>query len=103
MTLWTWILLACLLAFLTKLVGYLVPAHVLEDRRVLRTTTAMTIGMLSALVMLNTLAVGSRLLLDARLLALAVAGLALWRRVPFLLVVVLGAVAAALGRVAGLP
>ena len=41
--------------------------------------------------------------LDARALSLVAAGLALWFRAPFLLVVIIGAAAAALGRLAGLP
>ena len=47
---------------------------------------------------MNTLASGTRIGLDARLGALLVAALALWLRAPFLLVVILGAVAAALLR-----
>ena len=41
--------------------------------------------------MLNAVGDGQQLVLDARLVALAVAAIALWRRVPFLGVVVLGA------------
>ncbi|MGO4958389.1 AzlD domain-containing protein [Luteococcus sp. Sow4_B9] len=103
MSIWAWILLASLIAYTTKLAGYLLPTSLLERTAVLRVMSAMTIGLLSSLVMLNAVGDGQRLVLDARLVTLAVAGLALWRRAPFLLVVVLGAAAAALARLGGLP
>ncbi|GAA1371940.1 AzlD domain-containing protein [Luteococcus sanguinis] len=103
MSLWPWVLAACLIAYLTKLVGYLVPTRWLESPRVLQATSAMTIGLLASLVMLNAVTTGSHLVLDARLVALVVAGLALWRGVPYLGVVVLGAAAAAVARLLGMP
>ncbi|NLE17121.1 MAG: AzlD domain-containing protein, partial [Propioniciclava sp.] len=42
------------------------------------------------------------LMLDARLAALGAAAVALWLRAPYLVVVVVGAIAAALARLAGL-
>jgi len=99
---WDWLLLACLLAFAIKLCGYLLPAHLLEGPRMLRSASAMTLGLLAALVTVNTLASGSALAFDARLASLAVAALALWLRASFLLVVVLGAAAAALLRFFGI-
>lgn len=103
MILWPWVLAACALAYLTKLVGYLLPRRWIDQPSFLATTSAMTVGLLGALVGLNAVASGQHLVLDARLVALAVAALALWRRVSFLGVVVLGAAAAALARLAGLP
>ena len=95
MSLWGWILLACALAFLTKLLGYAVPARFLQNPRMTQVAACMTVALLAALTVMNTLAAGTALVLDARLAALAVAALALWLRAPFLLVVVLGALAAA--------
>lgn len=103
MSLTAWILLASLIAFATKLVGYLLPHRWLESPGFQRTSNAMTIGLLAALVASNTFASGQQIGLDSRVLALLVAGVALWFRAPFLLVVLLGALAAALGRLAGLP
>ncbi|MDI9627329.1 MAG: AzlD domain-containing protein [Acidobacteriota bacterium] len=103
MSLWGWILLASLVAFVTKLEGYLVPRSVLESENVQRISRAMTIGLLAALVATQAFASGQSLSLDARALSLVAAGLALWLRAPFLLVVVVGAATAALGRLAGLP
>lgn len=100
---WGWVLLACAVAFLTKLVGYLVPREKLDSPHFHRIAGFMTIGLLSALIMMNTFADGTRLRLDARIIALGVAIIAFALRAPYLLAVVLGAAAAALARLAGLP
>lgn len=103
MSLWTAILLACAAAFATKLAGYAVPARWLHNPRMHRVAGALTVALLASLTVMNTVASGTALALDARLAALAVAALAvaaltLLLRAPFLLVVVLGAAAAALVR-----
>lgn len=98
MTLWHWIVLACAAAFLTKWLGYAVPARWLQNSRMTQIAACMTVALLASLTVMNTFAVGQQLVLDARLVALVVAGLALWARAPFLLVVVLGAVSAAVWR-----
>lgn len=103
MSLWGWVLSACLLAYLTKLVGYLLPTRWVERPLVMQLTAAMTIGLLGSLVMLNTVASGQQLTVDARLVALGAAAIALWRRAPYLVVVLVGAAAAALARLAGMP
>ena len=91
MTLWIAILLACAATYLTKLAGYAVPARWLQNPRMTRVAGAITVALLSALTVMNTFAAGTALVIDARLAALGVAALALWLRLPFLLVVVLGA------------
>lgn len=100
--LWGWLLLGSALAFVTKLGGYLVPARWLERPVVARAAATLTIGLLASLTAINTVAHGQQLALDARLGALLVAAIALAARLPFLLVVVLGAAAAALLRLAGI-
>lgn len=95
MTLWGYILLACAATYLTKLAGYAIPARWLQNPRMTRVAGAMTVALLAALTVMNTVASGTALVLDARLAALAAAALALWMRLPFLLVVLLGAVASA--------
>ena len=52
----------------------------------------------AALILVQTLADGQRLVADARVPALAVASVLVWRRAPFLVVVLTAAVAAALLR-----
>ena len=98
-----WILLACLIAFATKLAGYLLPESLLENRTMVAVTSAMTIGLLAALIATNAVTRGQALALDSRLLAVAVALVALRLRAPFILVVVLGAASVAVGRALGLP
>ncbi len=101
MSLWTWLLLSCLFAYAWKLMGYLVPASLLRNPRMSRVAGTMTIGLLASLTIVNTVASGQALVLDARLGALAAAGVALLFRAPFLVVVLAGAGAAALLRLAG--
>jgi len=94
MSLWLAILVGAAATYLTKLSGYAVPARWLSNPRMTRVAGAITVALLSALTVMNTFASGTGLVLDARLAALAVAALALWARLPFLLVVLLGAGAA---------
>lgn len=101
MNLWFWILLACALAYATKLLGYLVPAAWMERPRMTRVAGTLTIGLLASLTAVNTFASGQALVFDARIVALAAAAAALWLRAPFLVVVLAGAVGAALARLAG--
>ena len=101
MSLWVWLLLSCLFAYAWKRVGYLLPASLLQNPRMSRMAGTMTIGLLASLTIVNTLASGQALVLDARLGALAAAAAALLLRAPFLVVVLAGAGAAALLRLAG--
>ena len=97
-SLWHWILLACALCFVIKLLGYSLPARWMLSPRMAQVAACLTVALLAALTVMNTVASGTALVLDARLAALAVAAVALWLRAPFLLVVVLGALASALLR-----
>lgn len=101
MNLWWWILAAAAIAYATKMVGYQVPSAWLESPWVLRLSSTVTVGLLAALVMTNTFVSGTAVVLDARMVALAAAAVALVLRAPFLLVVVIGAAAAALARLIG--
>ena len=103
MTTWLYILAAGIVAFLTKLVGYLVPARVLKSKRMTRVAGTLTIGLLASLTVLNTFANGQQLTFVARIGSLLAAFIALLLRAPFLVVVIVGAAAAALLRWAGLP
>jgi uncharacterized membrane protein len=103
MSLWFWILVACVLAFLTKLLGYLVPRKWLTNPRIARIAGTLTIGLLASLTVANTVTNGQALSLDSRVGALVAAAIALWLRAPFLVVVIAGAAAAAGLRMLGLP
>lgn len=102
MSLSGWLLLACAAAYATKLAGYLVPPRWLANARMTRVAGTLTIGLLAALTAMNAFGSGAGLALDARLGALLAAGVALWLRAPFLLVVIIGAASAALLRWAGI-
>lgn len=55
-------------------------------------------ALLASLAMVSTVGAGRELILDARIVGLVVAGVALWRRAPFVLVIVLASVATAVTR-----
>jgi len=103
MNLWFWILLAAAAAYAIKLSGYLLPRKLLDRPAVVRLATGLTVGLLASLTILNTVGKGQAIVLDSRLLALAAAAIALWLKAPYLVVVLVGAIAAGLGRLAGLP
>ena len=96
MNTWVTVLVGCALAYLTKLAGYLVPAHRLSGPRLSRVTTLLPVALLTGLVVVQAFATTQRgLTLDARAAGLAVAVMALLLRAPFLVVVVLAAATAA--------
>lgn len=103
MNLWTAVLAACLLAFALKYSGYVIPERWLAHPVVSATTAALPVALLAALVATQTV-VGEMgaIVLDARLVAVAVALVALALRAPFIVVVLLGAGAAAGLRALGL-
>lgn len=103
MSLWSWVLLACGAAYAIKAVGYLLPAEWLAGERVGRVTATVTIALLACLVTLNAVNDAGALVWDARLVALGAAFVALMLRAPYLVVVIIGAVAAGLARLLGLP
>jgi hypothetical protein len=64
---WLWVLGACAIAYLTKLSGFLVPDSLLERPWVTTVSAGMTVGLLTSLVLANTVVTGTSLVLDARL------------------------------------
>jgi hypothetical protein len=95
---WTAILLAAAGCYLLKLAGMSVPSAVLEHPVVERVADLLPVALLAALVAVQTFADGPALVLDARLAGLGVAVLALLLRAPFIVVVGLAALTAALVR-----
>ena len=55
-------------------------------------------ALLAALVAINTFGAGRSLTVDARVLGVAAAGVAIWRKAPLLLVVIIAAVVTAVAR-----
>ncbi|HKX66736.1 MAG TPA: AzlD domain-containing protein [Intrasporangium sp.] len=102
MSMWVALLIATAIAFGLKLLGYLVPADLLAEPHVKRVTAALPVALLAALVAIQTLTgSGGVWTLDARVAAVGVAIVALVLRAPFIVVVALGALTAALLRLAG--
>lgn len=95
---WAAILVASLGCYLFKLAGLSVPASVLGRPAVRRVAAILPIVLLAALIAVQTIGYGQRLIIDARVAGLAVAGIAVWRRWPFLVVVALACVTTALVR-----
>jgi hypothetical protein len=100
-TLWHIVLIASIVCVALKLAGYAVPPHWLERPAAARTADLLTVALLAALIAVQTLGVGQQLVVDARVPALAVAGLLYWLRAPFLVVVIAAAVVAAMLRLWG--
>lgn len=103
MNAWIAVLGASLVAFALKLAGYLVPPSVLERPRSALVIEMLPSALLASLVVLQTFSVGTHLVIDARAAGLAVAIIALVLRAPFIVVVVLAAMTAALLRLLGWP
>lgn len=103
MSLWGWVILAVVAAYLIKLSGYLLPQKLLDHPIVVKLAAALTVGLLASLTVMNAVGKGQSIVLDSRLLALGVAAVALWLKAPYIVVVLAGGLAAALGRLAGLP
>lgn len=101
MTVWGWLVAATAICFAFKVAGQVVPAQVLRNPRFAQVAGIVTVGLLAAMVMVQSFDGGGVLVLDARLAALAVAAVALLLRAPFIAVVLLGAAAAAAVRALG--
>jgi branched chain amino acid efflux pump len=95
---WVPLLIACAACYSLKLSGLSMPQRVLQNPRIQRTVPLLPVALLAALIAINTFSSGTHLVLDARAVALAVAGVAVLLRAPFLVVVIAGAATAALVR-----
>lgn len=98
MTLWLGVLLAGAVAYLVKLGGYLVPERLLEVPWVDRVVPLLTVALLSSLVVTQGFLSEGVPTVDARAAGIGVAVVALLLRAPFLVVVALAALTAALVR-----
>lgn len=103
MSLGGWVLLACVAAFAIKLSGYLLPQAMLDRPIFHELASALTVGLLASLTVMNTVGDGQAITPDSRLLALAAGAVALSLKAPYIVVVIVGALAAATGRILGLP
>ncbi len=103
MDMWLWVLAAAAACYALKLLGYLLPKSLLDRPWVPSLAAALTVGLVSSLVVANTVSKGQGLVLDSRLLGLGAAAVALKLKAPYIVVVIVGGAATAAGRWAGLP
>ncbi len=95
---WAAILVAGAGCYLLKLAGLSVPPKVLERPLVERIADLLPVALLSALIGVQVLGSGQHLVVDARLVGLGAAVVALLLRAPFIVVVLAAAASAALVR-----
>jgi branched-subunit amino acid transport protein len=95
---WLGIVVAGVGCYLLKLAGLSVPERVLERPLVDRVADLLPVALLSALIAVQVVASGHDLVLDARLVGLGAAFVALLLRAPFIVVVLVAAASAALVR-----
>lgn len=99
MNLWVLVIATVVGCYVLKLIGYLVPARVLDHPRTRRVIGLLPVALLAALVVVEAVASGRHLDWNgARLAGFGVGAFAVWRRAPFLVVVVSAAVTAAVLR-----
>lgn len=98
MTLWTGILIASILVYSWKILGYLVPNSVLNNPVVSRVAGLLTVALLAALLGVQGLTGGGQLQFDARIPAIVVAAILLYFRAPFVVMVAASALVAGLLR-----
>ena len=94
--LWATVLIGSLGCYLLKLAGLSVPAAWVEQPWVARVVDFVPAALLAALVAVQAVASGNDLVLDGRLVGLAVAAVALALRAPFIVVLLLAGAAGAL-------
>jgi branched-subunit amino acid transport protein len=94
--LWALVLAGGVGCYLLKLAGLSVPAAWVQRPWVARVAEFVPAALLAALVAVQAFTSGNRLVLDGRLVGLAVAAVALALRAPFIVVLVLAGVAGAL-------
>jgi uncharacterized membrane protein len=94
--LWLTVVIGSVGCYLLKLAGLSVPAAWVEQPWVARVVDFVPAALLAALVAVQAVASGNDLVLDGRVIGLAVAAVALALRAPFIVVLVLAGAAGAL-------
>lgn len=92
---WTVLLVLAAVSYGLKAVGPVLAGGRELGPRTRRTLDLVSVPLLAALILTQTVGDGHRLVADARLPALAVAAVLIWRKAPFLVVVLAAAGVAA--------
>ena len=95
---WTLVILLTLGAYAFKVTGLVFLGGRSLPPMFERCLALIPAAVVTALVMKDTFTTGQDLVLDARALGIAVAGIAAWRKAPLIIVIVLGAAVTALVR-----
>ena len=98
---WLSVFLVSLGAFAEKYLGYQVPDSWYRNERLIGIIAALPVGLLAALIAVSALSSEAGISVDARLVGLAAAFVALLLRAPFLVVLVVAAATAAAFRALG--
>jgi hypothetical protein len=92
---WLSIFATAAACFSLKLAGWSLPSRILDGARLQRAAAVLPLALLAGLVVVQTVGKGHSLVVDARAAGLAVAGVAVLLRAPFIVVVVVAAATAA--------
>lgn len=95
---WTAVLAGAAGCYLFKLAGLSIPDRVLAGDRIRQLAALLPVALLTALIVVQALTSGPRLVLDPRAAGLLAAAVAVLLRAPFLLVVAVAAATAAILR-----
>ena len=95
---WTALIALCAISYALKASGPVLAGGRQLGPEVRQALDLVAVPLLAALILVQTVSDGHRLVLDARVPALAVAAILVWRRAPFLVCVLAAAVTAALLR-----
>lgn len=95
---WTALIALCAISYALKASGPVLAGGRRLGPGVRQALDLVAVPLLAALILVQTVSDGNRLVLDARVPALAVAAILVWRRAPFLVVVLAAACTAALVR-----
>lgn len=96
--LWWGVLIVAVGCYGLKLAGLGVPEQLLEHPVTVRAAALIPVGLLAALVAVQAFASGERVVLDARVVGVVVAAVLLWRKVPFLPMLIAAAASTAVVR-----
>jgi branched-subunit amino acid transport protein len=98
---WTTILVIAIGSYLLKALGTVAVQGWKPSVRTQRCLDLLPATLICAVTIVNTVVTGRHLVIDARLPAVLVAAIAVWRRAPFAVVIILSAAVAALIRRSG--
>jgi len=95
---WIAVIVGSLAVYSWKLLGYLIPKKISENKSVATFAALLTVALLAALAAVQTVGGNQSLEFDSRMVGVGLAAILFWRKLPFLLVITLAAAATALLR-----